>query len=159
MPAPDRATHFDEVVARLSTRLQDLVEKPAAPRGSHASVPDVPGIYLFSERGRPIYVGQTRDLRRRLGEHTRPSSGSESATFAFILAIGMAKRRRIDASGTRKARLARPEFNSVFLEAKRRVAAMPVRFLLMKDPIERTMFEMYAALHLGTERYNSFETH
>ncbi|MDA0256463.1 MAG: GIY-YIG nuclease family protein [Chloroflexi bacterium] len=159
MATAGRATHFEEVVARLSTRLQNLVEKPAAPRGSHSSVPNVPGIYLFSERGRPIYVGQTSDLRRRLGDHTRPSSGSESATLAFILATEMAKRRRIDAAGTRKQRLARPDFNAVFLEAKKRVAAMPVSFILMDDPIERTMFEMYAALHLGTERYNSFETH
>ncbi len=36
---------------------------------------------------------------------------------------------------------------------------MDVRFILMPDPIERTLFEVYAALHLGTERYNSFETH
>ena len=36
---------------------------------------------------------------------------------------------------------------------------MDVRFMVMRDPIERTIFEVYAALHLGTEHYNSFETH
>jgi hypothetical protein len=106
-----------------------------------------------------MYVGQARDLRRRLRRHTIPSSHSESATFAFILATEMAEGRGLDATATRKERLSRAEFNSVFLEAKERVAAMPVSFILIDDPIERTVFEMYAALHLGTERYNSFETH
>jgi len=35
---------------------------------------------------------------------------------------------------------------------------MQFRALEHADAIERTMFEIYATLHLGT-RYNSFETH
>ena len=49
---------------------------------------DIPkaGIYLLSERGRHLYVGRTNRMRARLQRHCRPSSGRNSATFAFHLA-------------------------------------------------------------------------
>ncbi len=36
---------------------------------------------------------------------------------------------------------------------------MNVQFIEVRDPILRTLFEVYAALELGTEEFNSFETH
>ncbi|NKC05296.1 GIY-YIG nuclease family protein [Ochrobactrum haematophilum] len=44
------------------------------------------GIYMFSEDGNSLYVGRTRDVRKRYGQHTRRSSGHNSAPFAFKLA-------------------------------------------------------------------------
>lgn len=51
---------------------------PSSIRGS--------GIYLFSEGGRHLYVGRSRDVRRRYGQHSRPSSKHNTAPFAFKLA-------------------------------------------------------------------------
>jgi hypothetical protein len=51
-----------------------------------------------------------------------------------------------------------PEFAPLFTAAKARVAAMPVRLIEIAGPIERTLFEVYAALALATP-HNSFETH
>jgi hypothetical protein len=70
-----------------------------------------------------------------------------------------APERGLRVSGSRKEIATNPHFVPIFLEAKARVAAMDVQFLEMPDPIERTIFEVYTALHLGTEGYNSFETH
>ena len=36
---------------------------------------------------------------------------------------------------------------------------MVVQSTELPDPVERTLFEVYAALALGTEKFNSFETH
>lgn len=36
---------------------------------------------------------------------------------------------------------------------------MTVQFIELADPIERTTFEIYAALALTTSEFNSFETH
>ncbi len=38
-------------------------------------------------------------------------------------------------------------------------AAMGVQFIELADPVERTLFEVYAALALDTSEFNSFETH
>lgn len=45
-----------------------------------------PGIYMFSEGGKSLYVGRTHDVRRRYSKHTRRSGGHNSAPFAFKLA-------------------------------------------------------------------------
>jgi predicted GIY-YIG superfamily endonuclease len=127
------------------------------PRSRHPVIPNAPAIYLFSEGEMLLYVGQTRGLNRRLGEHTRPSSRQNQASFAFLIAVEQAERAGIALSGSRDDQ--ERELGDRFTAAKQRVAEMDVRFVEMDDPIERTVFEMYAALHLGTERYNSFETH
>ena len=64
-----------------------------------------------------------------------------------------------DLHGTREQRERDEDFAPRFLAAKARVAEMDVQFIVLDDSIERTLFEIHAALHLGTEEYNSFETH
>lgn len=51
------------------------------------------------------------------------------------------------------------EFARHFDEAKSRVAVMDVQFIELADPIERTLFEVYASLALKTTEFNKFETH
>ncbi len=70
--------------------------------------PDVPkaGIYLFSEGDEHQYVGRTNTLRTRLQNHCRPSSGHNSATFAFRIArqtTGMLKA-TYSSKGSRKTK-------------------------------------------------------
>ncbi len=132
---------------------------PAAPRRRHRRIPASPGIYLFTENGKPMYVGQTRKLSKRLGYHTRPGAPQEQASFAFQLAKADATRMGITAVGTRRQVAAHPEILPLFEKAKQRVAAMDVRFIEVPDPHTRTVFEVYAALALGTGEFNSFETH
>ena len=155
MADPGRARHFERIIERLPDRLEELLAAPSRPRKEHPSIPQAPGIYLFSEHGAPVYVGQTRNLRRRLADHTNQNGGSETATFAFKIATEDAGP---EASGVTRKEIER-RFGSLFDRAKKRVSRMDVQFIEMGDPIERTVFEVYAALHLGTEHYNSFETH
>lgn len=65
----------------------------------------------------------------------------------------------IDIKRARKILEADPDFLKHFKEAKERVTKMNVRWIELKDPIERTLFEIYAALALDTVAFNSFETH
>ena len=51
-----------------------------------------------------------------------------------------------------------PRFKELYAEAKTRVAAMEVRVIQINDPVEQTIFEVYAALALATF-YNDFENH
>ena len=53
-----------------------------------------------------------------------------------------------------------PEFKPLFDEAKRRVREMDIRVVEIHDPIEQTVFEIYAHLKLETPaEFNSFENH
>jgi hypothetical protein len=117
-------------------------------------------VYLFTEGGKPIYVGQTRNFRRRWGEHTRPSSPENSAPFAFNIARQEAIRKNLNTMGSRKVVSKLPDFAELFEAAKLRVSSMEFRFVMIEDPPLRTIFEVYASLALGTHgEFNVFETH
>lgn len=154
---------FDrQVVSKLPELLARLLSCPMLPRSEHprGTIPGQPGVYLFSDAaGRPIYVGQSRHIYNRLAQHTRDSSTHVAASFAFNIAKREAAGLGIDIVGFREDLVARADFNEQFLAAKRAVAKMPIQFAVEAHADLRTVFEVYATYALGTQEYNSFETH
>jgi hypothetical protein len=149
----------DEVESRLPGLIEELLACPPHRRGVDWA-PKAPGIYLYSEGERHRYVGRTRDLARRWGDHTRPSSGINSAAFAFNIAKRDAQAAGVDVGVGRNELGAGPVFVRAFADAKARVRAMDYRFVRVDNPLLSTVGEVYAALILGTEGdFNVFETH
>ena len=154
-----RAEHVRAVIRRLPGRLAELYGRSPRTRQDMSPVPRVPAIYLFVEDGEPIYICRTRNLNQRLALHTRPSSSHNSASFAFLLAVEVAVDTGMAVDGASRTELsANPSFSRFFAAAKKRVAAMPVKYLEVADPIEQAILEVYAAECLAT-RYNDFNTH
>ncbi|MEA2193373.1 MAG: hypothetical protein QOI73_3494 [Solirubrobacteraceae bacterium] len=77
---------FQDAIARMEALLDELVTAPRHRVAEHPTVPNTPGIYLCSEDGRPIYVGQSRKLRNRLKHHTGATRGHNQGSFAFNIA-------------------------------------------------------------------------
>ena len=133
----------------------DAVTVPELPR-------DMPGagIYLFSEGERHLYVGRSNTIRKHLQKHCRPSSGHNSATFAFRLA--REETGQLTASyvqdGSRKYLEKDSEFGPVFVAQKERVRRMGVRYVEESDPMRQALLEMYVAVSLGAP-YNVFDNH
>jgi hypothetical protein len=151
---------FRAIAEQLPQLLEQLRVANPYGRETRLSIPRVPGVYLLSEQDHPIYVGQTRDLRRRRGQHSRASSRQNQATLAFNLARKTAASRAdIGGRGSRASLAADPLFDSLFRAARERVAAMEFRFVEIREPELRTVFEVYAAVAFGTSEHNSFETH
>lgn len=118
-------------------------------------------VYLFSESGRNLYVGRTRNLRQRMRQHSIPSSQHNQAVFAFRLARETTGRLVASYSGEgRRASLASDDlaFAAAFTDAKTRVRAMQVRYVEEIDPLRQALLEIYASIVLGTP-YNDFNTH
>jgi hypothetical protein len=153
---PVDASRFTNAVELMPSLLGQVLAAPAKPVAAHPTIPATPGVYLFTERGRYLYVGQTRKLRVRLRQHVRPSASHYDAGLAWLLALDAAHDLELPRSRAEKQRDA--VFAPLFVASKRRVADMDVRWVEIVDVIERTLFEVYAALALGTP-YNSFETH
>jgi hypothetical protein len=150
---------FRGVVERMDGLLAQLLAAPAFPAADHPAVPTTAGIYLFASEDEALYVGQTRNLRTRLDNHTNPLSHENKASFAFSIAKTEAEKAGVDVKQTRKVLEADEAFAVRFSQAKLGVAAMDVRFIELEGEIERTLFEIYASLALNTLVYNSFETH
>jgi len=149
---------FTELVDQLPSLLEQLLNSPLKPWGNLGSLPQK-GIYVFFERGHPVYVGRTSRMGDRIKEHGRPSSTHNTAPFAFNLAKKAAKRKEIDLSKQRGELGKDPTFAKLFSEAKERVSRMSVRVIEIDDPIIQTLFEVYASIALKTTKYNDFDTH
>jgi len=133
---------FDDAVAQMPALLDALHAAPRHRVADHPLVPDTPGIYLFSEGHRPVYVGQSRKLRSRLKQHTGTASKQNQASFAFNLAKREAKRAGVNVTRWRTVLEADVEFVPHFDKARTDVAAMNVQFIELADPIARTLFEV-----------------
>ena len=155
---------FDGIINMMPGYLQNLQNYPLLAMdtrqerrnlGNH--LPDSnAGIYVLYEDDQPLYVGRSNRLKERLLEHGRPSGWSGSATFAFILATEAFG--NVDEGMARQQLLDHPEFRRLFTDAKTRIRGMGVRVVEIQNPIEQTIFEVYAHLELRTP-YNSFENH
>ena len=150
--------HFEAVIAKMPVLLDALQANPLVARSRLGIIPEK-GIYVFYENDVPLYVGRSGRLRRRLLEHGQPSSWHNSATFAFILAFEEAEEQGMAVKSRTRTELQNDElFGPLYLQAKRRVSRMQIRVVEVSDPIEQTLFEVYAALKLEAP-YNDFENH
>ena len=155
------AASFSGYVSGLPTLLAKLQAcAPATRADISKQIPkNTPGIYAFYHDGQPVYVGRTRDLRRRLGEHGRVGSSHYSASFAFLRA-----RRAAEAAGyvlagkSRKTLSGEADgFQPFFAAEKTTVAGMTLRWVVVPEAVTQALLEVYAAPELGTP-FNSFET-
>lgn len=153
---------FREIERRLPSLLDELLDCRAYRRDERPAVPADEGVYLFSEEGVHRYVGRTRHVNRRLGQHIWESSGENSAPFAFNIAKTEANRAGAgnEFVGTRAEVAAHPDFEPYFLTAKQRIRAMDFRFVKVSEPATAAIFEVYAAIALATDgEFNLFDTH
>jgi predicted GIY-YIG superfamily endonuclease len=151
---------FESFVNSLHPTFQRLltmqpVKYDTLPKGMTAS-----GVYLFSENGRHLYVGRSRNIKSRLGRHCRPGATHRMAAFAFRLAREQTG--KLNATykkkGSRSALIQEPEFHDAFNAAKARIRVMDIRYVEESDPIRQTLLEIYTAMVLQTP-YNDFDTH
>ena len=121
---------FGEMVALLPDLLDALRSCPPMSTGD-GPLPNVAGVYLFSDGGEALYVGQTRKLRQRMRNHRGASSDHNQASFAFLLAreVAEAEYPDIDLRVTRKLLAVDPRFSQLFAAARGRVGSMALRFV------------------------------
>lgn len=154
---------FEEIIRKFPDNMEKLLEKtPVSP--AELTVKILRGIYVFYENGTAIYVGRSRNITQRFRQHQQQSSDHHSATFAFLIAKMDAVKAGINIKNKTGKNMTRDElqksqpFKQYFSEAKKRVAMMKVQVIRIDDPVEQTLFEVYAALELKT-KYNTWDTH
>ncbi len=162
---------FDTVIDDIKPAYRDLVEMGPF-RLDIVPCPvsaDQAGVYILSEADRPLYVGRTRDVRRRLRNHY--SAVVTQATLAVKMARIAANRPATYKVGNGAKDLYNndPSFRSEFDKARARIRAMQVRYVIEGDDVRQALLEIYAAVELDTilregpeagrsGGYNSFRT-
>ena len=156
---------FKDVVEKMRGYLKGLKNCPlATPKSGNFPSDTLPsvksrvkGVYCFYEDGKALYVGRTRNIRKRVLQHRRLRGRHNSAAFAFNIAKRDFEEDHQRKSLSRVELSKNPTFDRLFTQAKERVRKMSVRYVEINDPIEQTVFEVYAHMKLGTP-FNDFRT-
>ena len=161
---------FADVVCKMPKYLDELKAcEPFAPdargnlRRNCELLPKTKGVYCFYEGDKPLYVGRTDNINGRIPDHRQLANDHYQASFAFNIAKKDLEENHPDENvdGLSRDDLSEnPTFDQAFTDAKTRVRKMSVRFVEIEDPIEQTIFEVYAHMELPTPpRFNSFANH
>lgn len=152
------ASPSDQIYAAALTRIEQLLDAPSfkIADGLPQDIPEE-AVYLFSERGEPLYVGRTGGLRKRLLQHTWCSHSG--ATFAFILARKITGRLKpsYTTKDSRADLLKNDEiFKKCFKRQLKRIKRMDVQWVEEPDQVTQAVLEVFAAVETGA-KYNKFD--
>lgn len=155
---------FQQIIDKMPLLLEELNNYPMFKKseiGNGQVTPPRQGIYVLFEEGKPIYVGRSNNIKQRMSGHSNQGSVRLSATFAFKLAIENYENKYQKTTKVirRQDLETDTDFAILFNEAKARVAEMGIKVVAIEDQITQTIFEVYAAMTLGTLKYNSFANH
>ena len=140
---------FNDIVLKMENYLKLLNESDPFMANTF-SLPEKAGVYVFYEKKKPLYVGRTGNLRKRMAQHRNKGSRNNDAPFAYHLAKRAAKLAGICVDDTRNNLCADDSFKLHFHTAKIRVGKMLVRFVEIDDAREQSLFEYYASIELHT---------
>jgi len=114
---------------------------------------DFPGCYVFLDGDRPIYVGISRGVIKRLVQHLNTDS-HYSASLVYRMASGDYPHEM-----KRDQAMKDEKFKAKFLSAQERLRRMKVAFIEINNDLELYLFEVFASMKLDTGTWNTFRTH
>ena len=122
------------------------------------TLPEIPGIYVFYEGKKPLYVGRTNSIKKRIGLHR--STDYRCATFALKLAKEKAKAKNmgIEKFKNNGLLIKDPEFKKIYELMRKRISKMRIKYVEVKDSITQHLLEPYVHIILKTP-YNDFDNH
>ena len=148
---------FDQLMADVKQLHEKLVGMTQVTRDSLGAC-DYPGVYLFTERGKDLYVGRGKNLKKRIPQHS-PTRMTD-APFAFRLArkkTGMLKASYKPDELSRNNLKKNPVFIKAFLAEAERIGKMSIRYVRVEDATTQALLEIYTATVLDAP-YNEFTT-
>jgi len=114
---------------------------------------DFPGCYVFIDDARPVYVGISRTVVKRLVQHLNFDS-HYSASLVYRMAT-----EDYPHEMKRDQAMKDDQFRNVFFSAQEQLRNMKVAYIEIGDDLELYLFEVFASMELNTETWNTFRTH
>lgn len=114
---------------------------------------DFPGCYVFIDGERPIYVGISRSVVKRLTQHLNHDSHL-SASLVYKMATDSYPHEM-----KRDQAMKDDQFREVFFHNQMRLREMKVAFVEIQNDLELYLFEVYSSMKFDTDTWNTFRTH
>ncbi len=127
---------------RDSQTVQNLLSIPEL-------LPNAQACYVFADDQRAIYVGITKNLRRRIFDHI----GDDTSRANLALRIAAKNL----AMPLRQIKLA-PSFKEAFSDARDYLKECRLSWIEIPDAMSLYLIEPYLAMMLDTHEYNMFDT-
>lgn len=150
--------HFARLEEAIKTpfKASDLVGFKSTSREALAKAgrpKDFSGCYVFLDGTKPIYVGISRKVIKRLIQHLNFNS-HYSASLVYRLACADHEH-----DMKRDEAMKHEKFLAAFIAAQTRLRTMNVACVEIDNPLELYVLEVYAAMKLDTHPLNTFRTH
>ena len=144
------AQRFHDAVARMPKLFDQLMSCDLLGMTAQQSWKNLPAVYVFYDSyEKPCHTGRTRNLQGRVRAHV--ANNHNSASFAFKCARqALNLKATYRPEGSRAYLMKDPVFKAAFDRQVEAIKRMSLRFVKIECPIEQHLFEVYAALHLGT---------
>jgi predicted GIY-YIG superfamily endonuclease len=153
-----------QVLPEYMNRLKDTNPIPAtefvgfksasrAALGKLGRTEDFPGCYVFFNEEGPLYVGISRGVVKRLIQHLNYQTHN-TASLVYLMAS-----KKCQHNMNRNQAMRDEKFLQCFEEAQISLRKTNVRFVEIKNDLELYLFEVLAAMELGTCTWNTFRTH
>jgi hypothetical protein len=114
---------------------------------------DFPGCYVFIDGEKPVYVGISRSVIKRLVQHLNYDSHySASLVYRMASEDYPHKMKRDEAMEDKR-------FRAAFSSAQKRLRQMRIAFVEIDSDLELYLFEVFASMKLDTNTRNTFRTH
>ncbi len=135
---------MDPKFAAYVETLQGSFERLRTPRPEGERLPrgKVPGVYLFSEGGKALYVGRSNDIRGRYGRHCNPGATFRMAAFAIRLtkdSMGRGRATYRKGEGVGPWLKSDPAAREEFARQKRRIREMDFSYVKEDHPIRQCL--------------------
>lgn len=114
---------------------------------------DFPGCYVFIDAGKPVYVGISRGLVKRLTQHLNYDS-HYSASLVYKMAS-----EEYPHEMKRDQAMKDEQFREVFFTKQEQLQNMTIAYIEIQNDLELYLFEVYASMKLDTDTWNTFRTH
>lgn len=114
---------------------------------------DFAGCYVLMEGAKPIYVGISRSVIKRLVQHVKGRTHFD-ASLAYRIASD-----KYAHNMNREAAMSDLKFKKEFERARNYIFSLKAAFINIESDFELYLFEAYCALELKTSKWNTFRTH
>ena len=150
--------HFDRLqaaiqVARPADTFVGFKSASKAALAKVGRVTDFAGCYVFIDQGKPVYVGISRGVVKRLVQHLNFES-HYTASLVYRMATD-----EFPHEMKRDQAMKDDQFRSIFLSAQGRLRQTTVAHVEVNNDLELYLLEVLAAMRLDTDTWNTFRTH
>lgn len=141
---------FMDAVARMPALFDELMDCTRHDMKALSDWAGLPAVYVFFDStDMPCHTGRTRNLQARIRAHT--TNNHNAASFAFKRARKVTGRfATYRSKDSRASLMADHLFKREFDRQRNQIRDMKVRFVRISCDVEQYLFELYAAIRLGT---------